>query len=96
MKILPTIGPITQDTSKLKIIFKYSKIVRLNASHNEISWHKNIIKKIKKLNNDVDILLDIPGIKPRTDNKKTIYVKKNQIIRFAYKNSSRPNYISTT
>ena len=24
MKILPTIGPITQDTSKLKTIFKYS------------------------------------------------------------------------
>ena len=43
MKILPTIGPITQDTSKLKTIFKYSKIVRLNASHNEIGWHKKIL-----------------------------------------------------
>ena len=96
MKILPTIGPITQDTSKLKTIFKYSKIVRLNASHNEISWHKNIITKIKKLNKDIDILLDIPGIKPRTDNKKTIFVKKNQIIKFIYKNTTKSNCISTT
>ena len=51
MKILPTIGPITQDISKLKTIFKYCKIVRLNASHNKIvKWHKDIIKKIKKIN----------------------------------------------
>ena len=40
MKILPTIGPATQETATLKTIFKYCNIVRLNSSHNEIDWHK--------------------------------------------------------
>ncbi len=96
MKILPTIGPITQDTSKLKTIFKYCKIVRLNASHNEVKWHKEIISRIKKIENNVDILLDIPGIKPRTNNEKTIFVKKNQIIKFTYKKTQKSDNILTT
>ena len=37
---------------------------------------KKIIKKINKINKDIDILLDIPGIKPRTDNKKNNTSKK--------------------
>lgn len=96
MKILPTIGPITQDTSKLKTIFKYCKIVRLNASHNEVKWHKKIISRIKKIESDIDILLDIPGIKPRTNNEKTIFVKKNQIIKFIYKKTRKSDSILTT
>ena len=96
MKILPTIGPITQDISKLKTIFRYCKIVRLNASHNKVKWHKDTINKIKKIENDVDILLDIPGIKPRTNNEKTIFVKKNQIIKFTYKKTRNSDDILTT
>jgi len=96
MKILPTIGPATQETATLKTIFKYCNIVRLNSSHNEIDWHKKIIKKINKINKDIDILLDIPGIKPRTDNKKTILVKKNQTVKFMYGHNIETNHISTT
>ena len=96
MKILPTIGPITQDISKLKTIFRYCKIVRLNASHNIVKLHKDTINKIKKIENDVYILLDIPGIKPRTNNEKTIFVKKNQIIKFTYKKTRNSDDILTT
>ena len=84
MKILPTIGPATEKAKDLKFLFNYCSMVRLNTSHNNIQWHKKIIKLIKKISNKVDILVDIPGVKPRTDNKKDIYVKKNNIIEFGY------------
>ena len=85
MKILPTIGPATQSIKNLKYLFKYCSMARLNSSHNDINWHKKIIKLIKKINNKIDILVDIPGVKPRTNNKKNIYLKKNNIIKFDYK-----------
>jgi pyruvate kinase len=84
MKILPTIGPATEKIKDLKFLFNYCSMVRLNTSHNNIKWHKKIIKIIKKINNKVDILVDIPGVKPRTNNKKDIFVKKNNIIEFGH------------
>ena len=47
--ILPTIGPVTSSYKNLKLVLSYSKFVRINGSHNKISWHKNISKIIKKL-----------------------------------------------
>ena len=85
MKILPTIGPATEKVKDLKFLFNYCSMVRLNTSHNNIYWHKKIIKLIKKISNKVDILVDIPGVKPRTKNKKDINVKKNDVIEFGYK-----------
>ena len=76
MKILPTIGPASEKIKDLKFLFKYCSIARLNTSHNHISWHKKMIRLIKKINNKVDILVDIPGVKPRTNNKININVKK--------------------
>tara|TARA_B100000780_G_C21112461_1_gene449687 strand:+ start:1092 stop:2432 length:1341 start_codon:yes stop_codon:yes gene_type:complete len=84
MKILPTIGPASEKIKDLKFLFKYCSIARLNTSHNHISWHKKMIRLIKKINNKVDILVDIPGVKPRTNNKININVKKNDIISFGY------------
>jgi len=84
MKILPTIGPATEKIKDLKFLFKYCTMVRLNTSHNNIQWHKKIIRLIKKISNTVDILVDIPGVKPRTNNKQDVYVKKNDIIEFGY------------
>ena len=40
MKILPTIGPATENIKDLKYLFNYCSMVRLNTSHNKISWHK--------------------------------------------------------
>ena len=84
MKILPTIGPATEKAKDLKFLFNYCSMVRLNTSHNNIMWHKKIIKLIKKINTKIDILVDIPGVKPRTNNKKDIHVKKNDIIEFGH------------
>ena len=87
MKILPTIGPISNSLKSIKILNKYSSIFRLNGSHNSIDWHKKTIHKIKKINTQNQILLDIPGVKPRTGNKDKIFIRKNQLVSFFYKKS---------
>lgn len=83
-KILPTIGPMTEDESSLKKILSLSSLVRINGSHGNLKWHSAISKKIKNLKPDAKILLDVPGIKPRTKNKLDINIKKNEVILFYY------------
>ncbi len=93
-KILPTIGPITQDVNKLKFIQKISDYVRLNGAHNNVNWHKKISNNVKKINPNTNILLDFPGVKPRTDNEKEINIKKNQIVIFYFKKFKKKlNYL---
>ena len=84
MKILPTIGPATEKNKDLKFLFNYCTMARLNTSHNNISWHKKMINLIKKINSKVDILVDIPGVKPRTNNKNNISIKKDDLVKFAF------------
>ena len=84
--ILPTIGPITSSYKNIKIILSYSKFVRINGSHNEISWHKKVSSIVKKIDKSSRILLDLPGIKPRTLNNNILNIKKNQILIFYYQN----------
>ena len=80
--ILATIGPQTETVASLKRLLSFSDVIRLNGSHNTINWHKNIILKIKDINPHCTILFDIPGVKPRTLNKKEMIVKSSQIIKF--------------
>ena len=97
MKILPTIGPATESIKNLKFIFKYCSMVRLNSSHNNLLWHKKIIKKIKRVNPLVDILVDIPGVKPRTNNTQDIFVNKNELITFSFsKNNASNKFVNLT
>ena len=85
IKIIPTIGPITQSVKDIKYINKYANIFRLNSSHNTINWHYGIAKKIKLISKENKILIDIPGIKPRTLNKLDISIKKNEMVYFYFK-----------
>tara|TARA_B110000008_G_scaffold19367_1_gene17908 strand:- start:24 stop:1364 length:1341 start_codon:yes stop_codon:yes gene_type:complete len=97
MKILPTIGPATQNIKDLKYLFKQCSMARLNSSHNEIVWHKKMIKQIKKINNKIDILVDIPGVKPRTNNQSDIMIKKNEFVHFGHNLKPRgKNFINLT
>ena len=82
--ILCTIGPISQNYNNLKKILNHSNFVRLNGAHNTIEWHKKISKLIKKINPNCKILIDLPGIKPRTANLDNIKIKKNQIVKFYF------------
>lgn len=87
-KILSTIGPVS-DGKNLKYIVEKSDFIRLNFSHNTIAWHNNNIKKIKKIDQNKLILVDIPGIKPRTLNTKDLKIKKGEIIGFGKENSNK-------
>ena len=75
IKILPTIGPKTDNIDSIAFISKFTKILRLNGSHGNYEWHRNAIKKIRDVNSDMIIILDIPGIKPRTGNENNVEIK---------------------
>ena len=63
-KIIATIGPKTVNKEKLIQLFNAGmSIARLNGAHNNLDWHKDAIKLIKKNLPNVPILLDIPGKK---------------------------------
>ena len=87
--ILPTIGPKTENEKDIKFLFKYCKSIRLNGSHNSLKWHKLISNKIKKIDKNKTILLDIPGVKPRTANEINILIKKNEKIIFYFKKKKK-------
>lgn len=84
-RILATIGPNLKNEYQLRYFIQRCNIVRLNLSHGEFDWHIETIKKIKKIDPDKLILVDIPGIKPRTVNNQTIEIKKDQVVTFSYK-----------
>ena len=85
MKILSTIGPVSESINSIRKINKYSQVFRLNGSHNNLNWHKKIIVKIKSLSENNKILLDIPGVKPRTNNHCDVVIDKGNIVCFNYK-----------
>ncbi len=89
--ILPTIGPVSENRKNIKKILKYSDILRINGSHNTIQWHEKISSRIKNINKYSKILLDVPGIKPRTSNDKIIKIKKGDIVIFYYKKKLNKN-----
>ena len=72
-------------------ILKITDIVRINGSHNSIKWHESISKKIKKINLNSKILLDIPGVKQRTKNTSSIKIKKNQNVTFSFDKKKNKN-----
>ena len=84
-KILATVGPVSSDKN-LKYLLDRCDMVRLNMSHNSIDWHDKNINKIKKINSDKYVLVDIPGAKPRTLNTSSVRVKKGQKVIFAHNN----------
>ena len=83
MKILTTIGPVSNSLVAIKKLGKFTNTFRLNGSHNSIEWHSATIKKIKKINKNNQILFDIPGA-PRLLIKKK-YPLENQLVYFYYK-----------
>ena len=82
--ILCTIGPTTESIHNLKKIAYNTKFVRLNGAHNSLAWHKKICNSLKKINPDCKILIDLPGIKPRTIISKELLIKKNEKVVFYF------------
>ncbi len=87
-KILATIGPVS-DGKRLKFIVKRTQLIRFNTSHNSLKWHEQNINQIKKIDPNKLILVDIPGIKPRTSNIKSIQIKKGAIVKFSNRKKAK-------
>ena len=88
-KIIATIGPATSSYQKLKeIIIAGVDVCRLNFSHGKHEDHVDVIKHIRKINEEmncnVGILLDLQGPKLRIgeveDNKITLVTGRDLII----------------
>ena len=90
-KILATIGPETESQKDLSFILKKTNFLRLNGSHNTLKWHKATVKKIYNIKKDINILVDLPGIKPRTKNSEKITILKDQLIIFYFEKLKNKN-----
>lgn len=84
IRILATIGPKTDNISSIEFINSHTQFMRLNGSHADYDWHKGAVSKIRQVNPETIILLDIPGIKPRTSNTENIDIAKGETITFYY------------
>jgi pyruvate kinase len=91
-KILSTVGPVSSGND-LKTLINNSDFIRLNMSHNSLEWHKKKINLIKKIDPEKNILVDIPGAKPRSMNKDIVNIKKGQKIIFEYKGKNYLNNV---
>ena len=81
-RILVTIGPESANRKSIISFSKYTKLFRLNGSHSDLKWHETAISLIRKNCKDSFILMDIPGVKPRTNNPETIKINLNESIFF--------------
>ena len=82
MKTLVTVGPESLNLDDLTYFAEKTKLFRLNGSHSTIEWHKKAIRMIRDVSPASFILMDIPGIKPRTENLELINITKGEIIHF--------------
>ena len=82
IKTLVTVGPNSLNLDDLTYFAEKTKLFRLNGSHSTIEWHKKAIGMIRDVSPDSFILMDIPGIKPRTENLELTNIKQGEIIHF--------------
>lgn len=90
IKILVTVGPASDSYESLVEFSKKTNLFRLNGSHNTIEWHRQTLKKIRDICPDAFILIDIPGVKPRTSNTDIIEIANNQEVVFGVAQSKDP------
>ena len=85
-KIVATVGPACVEEKTLKkMISTGVSVFRLNLKHNDIQWHKNVIKLIGKITNKnrrkVGIMIDLlgPELRVKTNNIDIQVVKDEEI-----------------
>ncbi len=91
-KIVCTIGPASSDNIILKNLIKSGmNVARLNFSHGDYDSHKNLIKKIRKvaeeLNSNIAIIQDLQGPRIRVAkiSSKGLDLIKNEKVIIAFK-----------
>ncbi|MDD3487352.1 MAG: pyruvate kinase [Candidatus Moranbacteria bacterium] len=84
-KIVCTIGPVSERKKVLTEMVKSGmNVARLNFSHGDFSWHREAIKTIRKISEDlkmpVGIMADLQGPRIRVGNQKDLAIAKNETI----------------
>jgi pyruvate kinase len=92
-KIVCTLGPVSSNKKIIKeLVLAGMNVARLNLAHDELDYHRNILKNIREVEKELGIFLpvmmDIPGPKIRIGKIKDgpIFLKKGQTIRLTTKN----------
>jgi pyruvate kinase len=85
-KIVATIGPASESKEMLrKLVEAGMNVVRLNFSHGEHAWHKEVINRVRELSHEmglpIGILADLQGPRIRTEVKEAFDVKKGDKVR---------------
>ena len=93
IRILATIGPSSANPSVIKAFSSKTNLFRLNGSHNKLDWHLEAVRLIRETCPDAMILVDVPGIKPRTGNPENIGIKKGQIVSFGVSSNARDKLV---
>ena len=87
-KIVATVGPASETKDILrKMVENGMNVARLNFSHGEHKWHKEIISRIRELSYELNIpigvIADLQGPRIRTDIAETIILKKGESVRIS-------------
>ena len=93
-KILATIGPSSNSESVIEGLIKAgANGFRLNTSHGTLDQHKKVFDIIRSLNQDIPILIDLPGVKIRTAKlEKPIEIQKSELICLYPSDQPLPQY----
>ncbi|PWU05412.1 MAG: pyruvate kinase [Verrucomicrobia bacterium] len=93
-KIISTLGPVSDSPEKLKELIEAGvDVFRLNMSHADQEWVRNVVKKIRQISSDlnkvVGILLDTQGPAVRTGTLKTPFeLKIGDILEFTVRGAT--------
>lgn len=84
-KIVATIGPASESEEMLeKLALAGMNVVRLNFSHNEHAWHKEVIDRVRKVSDKIGrpigILADIQGPRIRLEIAETFSFRRGEKI----------------
>jgi len=88
MKTLVTIGPASLSRQTIQNFSNKTNLFRLNGSHSDLDWHRNAISMIRNICPNAFILMDIPGIKPRTANTEKLQIQKGDVVSFGESSQS--------
>jgi len=95
MKVIATIGPSSEEESRLYKILKYVDGVRLNLKHGTPEEHERRIKLIRKYEEIsgkvIPIIGDIPGVEIRTGDFSEIEAKKGESLYIVFEESRASN-----
>lgn len=96
MKILTTIGPASMNESDIRYFSDRTNLFRLNGSHANLEWHSEAVKLIRRVCPNAFILMDIPGVKPRTTNVQPINIVKGEEVSFGESGPLKTKHIELT